>query len=83
MLTLRLMTFSFWCGFLVHGGLLMAYQDWLGLESYIEHVNKHWIDLHWLVGFTVFLIVGGYYLYKRGEVLNLLTREEDDSEEVH
>lgn len=40
----------FWFGMLFSTGLTMAYQDYLGLEAYIERCRVCWIDLPWQVG---------------------------------
>jgi hypothetical protein len=40
-------------GVLWQMGFVMAFQDWMGLERYIEYVQANWWDLHWLVGATI------------------------------
>lgn len=72
MRVLKLMTFSFWCGFLVQGGINMAVQDWHGLEGYIEFCREHWVDLHWLVGATIAGAAFVVYMGRRLRVLNFL-----------
>lgn len=46
-----------WRGGVLFGvGSIMAFQDWLGLDGYIQHLQSHWINLHWGVGvFMAFL----------------------------
>lgn len=44
---------SFGFGFFAHVGWVMAFQDWLGLEAYIEFCRTNWVNLHWIVGATL------------------------------
>jgi len=32
-------------------------QDWMGLEKYTEHLQKHWVSMPWWVGFSVVVLV--------------------------
>lgn len=41
---------GFWRGVVVAAALSVAYQDWLGLERYVEHSRKYWVELPWWVG---------------------------------
>lgn len=46
-------------GFAAHAALTMFYQDWLGLEGYIEMVRNQWIHLHPVIPFS--LMIGNLY----------------------
>ena len=44
---------AFIAGVMCQVGVSMAFQDWLGLERYIEVVRVNWVDLHWLMGASI------------------------------
>lgn len=46
---------AYWGGVLVALGLIMAQQDWLGMEAYIQHVRANWVTLPWWVGALIAL----------------------------
>lgn len=46
----------FWCGLWAAIGIIMAYQDSLGLEGYIERVRQGWVELPWGVGALIAII---------------------------
>ncbi len=39
----------FWCGFLLNSSIMGIYQDWMGLEGYINYLRHNWIDLPWWI----------------------------------
>ena len=78
MCVLKLMSFSFWCGFFISTGISMSVQDWYGLEAYTAMIQERWINMHWLVGASVVLVAVWLYMGRRLRVLNFI--EEKDSE---
>lgn len=80
MQVLKLMTFSFWCGFMTEAGISMAVQDWHGLEGYIEFLREHWINFHWLVGASIAFIALFIYMGRRLRVLNFLERSDSNEQ---
>ena len=42
-------------GFLIYYSACMFIQDFLGLEVYIEHFRKMWVDIHWSISAIVFI----------------------------
>ncbi len=79
---LKLMTLSFWCGWLSDSGLHMFIQDYLGLEGYIEFAREHWWHIHWMWGASMFTLALMYYFHKRREVVFYLTLDESDKVET-
>lgn len=54
-------TQSFYAGVLVVSGLMMAWQDYLGLEKYVAHARLTWVDLSPYWGLVAALV--GALLY--------------------
>lgn len=47
---------QFYLGILALSGILMAHQDYLGLEAYITWTRANWIDLPPWVGLGIFFL---------------------------
>ena len=47
---------AFWSGLLTQIGIQMAYQDYIGLERYMETLPDRWVNLHWSVGAALFVV---------------------------
>lgn len=43
-------------GMLLTTGLIGFVQDWFGLEGYIQHCRNAWINLHWSIMGSVFVV---------------------------
>lgn len=56
----RKLQWHFGLGALGMAGLIMAIQDWLGLEAYIQYCREHWINYPWWAGGTIFLLCTVY-----------------------
>lgn len=60
---LQLSSSSFWHGIAVSAGLSSMFQDWLGLDGFIEHLRGHWINMPWWLGaLVVVFALGSYHL---------------------
>jgi hypothetical protein len=49
-------------GFAAHAAVMMLYQDFHGLEGYIEIVKNGWVQLHPIVG-TLLLMANLYWAW--------------------
>jgi hypothetical protein len=50
-------------GALCHAAIISLFQDYLGLERYIEFCRKHWNGASVTIPFALGLLVGAVYLY--------------------
>lgn len=48
---------SFWRGFFVHSFLSCMLQDWYGLETYIQLLRIHWVNIYWWVWVPLLMLV--------------------------
>lgn len=75
---------QFVLGFAACAALNMAIQDWMGLEGYIEHIQKPgmWLDLPWWVGgFVVVLVTWASFLLDGAKTRELSARDGDADED--
>lgn len=79
---LKLMSASFWCGLIVHAGITMFIQDWLGLEQYIVFAREHWWDMHWLWGAAFFAGAFMFYFHLRRRTAFFLRVDASDKVET-
>ncbi len=54
----KLMSLSFWCGWIASHGLLIFLRGWHG-------IRLQWWDLHWVWGVAIFAVAFLYYYNKR------------------
>ena len=54
-------TRSFWTGFFASSFWRMFYQDLIGQDKYIRMVETMWLDIHWIVGFSLTVLCIYYY----------------------
>lgn len=59
----------FFLGVMCALGFYMAFQDWYGLEGYVEYIRAHWTELPWWLGAliaTACYIANRWLVYKQG-----------------
>jgi hypothetical protein len=59
---------AFWCGCVLNMGANWWYQDYLGLERYIERVRQNWVAMHWSIGAAVAIAAFLIYHYQRDKI---------------
>lgn len=58
---------SFLMGFFAHAFTSMFFQDWYGLEKYIQLARLHWMDIHW--AWWLPLLFGCFYSLARYRII--------------
>ena len=58
----KLVRAAFFAGVMTSLGVIVAAQDYLGLEAYIEYVRGHWIELPTIVGLLIAGVGVGFLL---------------------
>jgi len=74
------MTKSFWLGVIAALCAMSMFQDWLGMEAYLEFARSHWIVIPWWlwlvpIGVCIVLQVQGLSKEKMNAKLIQLYRE--------
>ena len=53
---------SFWMGWMTCGACMLLYQDFIGKEEYLVLLDKHWVDIYWMVWLPIMVSAIAFYL---------------------
>ena len=64
----RMLSIAFWSGWFFHLSILGVYQDWIGLDRYINKVQSGWMDTHWIMWALFAVISWNLYAWQQHKV---------------
>lgn len=64
----RMLSRSFWSGFVLHMCLVCGIQDWLGKEEFLRRAESDWMNTHWLMWAFFGLIALSIYSLQQAKV---------------